>query len=224
MDWQPCTNRCLEITRQADRDKLIGTPTILPVHARAGRGRAEAGHTRKPERGPLFSILGFGALLFGLALIFPDEKNFLQMIACTTFRACHSGRRQRLTKSERSRTCLGAAPSCPSMHGQNCWSCGEFVRRFVELPNGARIPLPVPVAYQRHRHLRSATAAAFSETSSSVSNSCQGGTVSSRSQQRNTSKKAVNWTILPLKLCGLLLFSTTLHPIDLVTTTHPYAD
>jgi hypothetical protein len=89
MDWQPCTNCCLEITRQADRDKLIGTPTILPVHARAGRGRAEAGHTRKPERGPLFSILGFGALLFGLALIFPDEKKFLQMIACTTFRACH---------------------------------------------------------------------------------------------------------------------------------------
>jgi len=32
-----------------------------------------------------------------------------------------------------------------------------------------------------------------------------------RVPDRGTSaKKAVNWTILPLKLCGLLLFSTTL--------------
>ena len=38
-------NSCLRITRRAGRDELIATPTILPVHARAGRGRAEAGHT-----------------------------------------------------------------------------------------------------------------------------------------------------------------------------------
>jgi hypothetical protein len=53
-----------------------------------------------------------------------------------------------------------------------------------------------------------------------------------RVPHRGTSaKKAVDWTILPLEVCGLLLFSTTLRPIDFVTTTlplfsgrHPYAD
>jgi hypothetical protein len=80
MDWQPCTNCCLEITRQADRDKLIGTPTILPVHARAGRGRAEVGHTSR-SAARFFSFRISAPLLFGLAVLFSAVKKFLQVIA-----------------------------------------------------------------------------------------------------------------------------------------------
>jgi|SRR5262245_46055407 len=81
LDWQPCTNSCLEITRQTDRDKLIGTPTILPVHARAGRGRAEAGHTRWGAA--RFFISDFracsfrsGCTFFGRENVFTDGCDF----------------------------------------------------------------------------------------------------------------------------------------------------
>jgi hypothetical protein len=78
MDWQPCTNCCLEITRQVDRGKLIGTPTILPLHARAGRGRAEAGHTSR-STARFFS--DFRDSSFRLAVLFSAVKKFLQVIA-----------------------------------------------------------------------------------------------------------------------------------------------
>jgi|GEM_PF-2448359 len=104
-DWQLCTNSCLEITRQADRDKLIGTPTILPVHARAGRGRAEAGHTswgaarffyfELPH--PFFSVCTF----FGRE----NGKSVFQMIA--TFSLTTPSQRQSLILLERSSTVVG---------------------------------------------------------------------------------------------------------------------
>jgi hypothetical protein len=104
--WQPCTNSCLEITRQADRDKLIGTPTILPVHARAGRGRAEAGHT---SRGAArFFISDFRARSFQSGCTFfgrENGKSVLEMIA--TFSLITSSHRHTLILLERSSTEVG---------------------------------------------------------------------------------------------------------------------